>query len=110
MSENIEKVEGNQVLVELAGTFDVSAAWRVHDELAKAPKNAKVTLDFTRVGEHHDIALATLVGSLAATRHRRVEYKGLCRQPFGLLRHFGAQKVATDSTVDADPGPMFATA
>lgn len=110
MSESIEKVEGNQILVALAGTFDEPAAWRVHDELSKVPTNARVTLDFTRVGEHHDIALATLVGSLAAMRHRKVVYKGLCKQPFGLLRHMGAKTVTPDSTVPADPGPIFATA
>ena len=80
------------LLLRLEGTFDVPAAWRVRDEVARAPRLARVIVDFTHVTHCHEFALAVLFTALATLRRGGVEMRGLSKHHLTLLRYLGFEE------------------
>ena len=76
--------------VSLVGAFDVREAWRVRDEISRAPVSMTVEIDFGRITELSDFALATLAHGLAVTSPRaKVRTRGLWQHPWRLLQLAG---------------------
>lgn len=92
-----------ELLLRMEGTFDVPAAWRVRDQVAKAPKSARVIVDFSRVPHCHEFALAVLFTALA-TLQRGVEMRGLSKHHLTLLRYLGFndQRVSSAGASDLE--------
>jgi hypothetical protein len=84
---------GERVALRLDGTFDAPAAWRLHEELAGLDPSAALVLDFTRVRDFHDFAVALLAKDLVA-RRGRIGTRGLCQHQHRLLRYFGFEEGA----------------
>lgn len=69
-------------------TFDVPEAWRLRDEIgARTPM--PVVIDFGRVREFHDFALAVLVDAVAALGVRALSIQGLGMHQRRLLEYLG---------------------
>ena len=84
------KTSGSNVRVVLAGNFDVREAWRVRDEISRVPVSMTVEIDFGRITELSDFALATLAHGLAVVSPRpKVRTRGLWQHPWRLLQLAG---------------------
>lgn len=79
------------VVLSLAGTFDATEAWRVHDALDHLPPGTRVSLDFREVRAFHDFAIALLARDILA-RRGRVEANGLCQHQRRILKYFGVDE------------------
>jgi len=84
----VNDTSGQRVAFRLDGTFDAPAAWRLHEELAGLDPSAALVLDFTRVRDFHDFAVALLAKDLVG-RRGPVGTRGLCQHQRRLLRYFG---------------------
>ena len=81
----------------LDGRFDRVAAWSLRDRIERDPQR-EIVIDFTRVREFSDLAVAVLAHGLT-TATRRVLLRGLRQSP---LRIFRACGVAVDELLLAD--------
>ncbi len=94
-----EDVEAGESLA-FDGGFDVDAARRLAEWLARLPPRTPVHLDFSRVQRIEDRGLAALAAALSDVENRdgpggpQLVFHGLCRHQIRLLRYFG---------VDAEP-------
>jgi hypothetical protein len=78
------------------GTFDLAAARRLMDVMLAAPGDAEMYIDFTRVHEFRDNAVAVL--SQALTRvGARVSVRGLRQHQYRLLQYLGTPKSSYES-------------
>ncbi len=73
--------------------FDVSAAFRLREAIARIPANEPITLDFSQMRECHDFALAALVHAIAVMGRTGVSTLGLCEHHHRLLRYLGARVI-----------------
>jgi anti-anti-sigma regulatory factor len=80
---------GGEILVELDGTFDATAAWQLRGRLATLGIAHRVVLDFSRVREFHDLAIAVVANGLVDALRRNVEMRGLRDHQHRLFRYFG---------------------
>ena len=87
----MKEADADIVELPLQGTFDASAAWRVHDTLGQLPAETRVSLDFREVRAFHDFAIALLARDLLA-RQGRVEANGLCQHQRRILGYFGVDE------------------
>jgi STAS domain-containing protein len=74
--------------------FTVSDAKRLRDSVLALAPVARLTLDFTRVRELHDSAIAILAGTLKALPRTRIVVRGLSMHHWRLLRYFGIEQPA----------------
>ena len=84
----------NVLMVPVEGTFDVPAAWRVRDEIAKAAPDRPVTIDFMRVRACSAFALAALFEAISRMHPHRIEARGLSSHERRLIRYLGVELAA----------------
>jgi hypothetical protein len=78
---------GERLVVRIDGTFDSAAEWELHSILAETTE-CTVKLDFGRVRDFQDLAVAMLARDLAQNA-RRVELLGLRHHQLTILRYLG---------------------
>jgi hypothetical protein len=78
--------EGEIMVIELCGTFDVPAAQRLVLALQEAGER-EVRVDVTRVSDFHDFGVAVLGKAMATRRH--VSVRGLRTHQVRLLKYLG---------------------
>jgi len=83
------EVRGNTSLYRIAGRFERSCAWELAALLEKDALR-EVVLDFSRVGDFVDSAVAVIATSLASSSHR-VSLRGLRQHQERLFRYFGVE-------------------
>jgi len=83
-SEIFREVHGNTITFRLTGTFDARAAVRLRHML-ESVDGARVVVDFSRVRQFVDVAVAVLSGGL---KSRSVELRGLGRHQESVFRYF----------------------
>jgi hypothetical protein len=81
------EVRGNTVIYRIAGRFEGSGAWDLSARLDQEPL-LEVVLDFSRVSEFVDSAVAVIASSLVSSSHR-VSLHGLRQHQERLFRYFG---------------------
>lgn len=88
---NAEAPAGTESVLEAGALFDVPAALRLAEEIARMPPAAQVVIDFLRTRECHDFALATLSQALVrlGSGARHVRTRGLNRHHARVLRYLG---------------------
>lgn len=82
-----EMLESGRVAV-VEGAFDASAAQEVREVLASKSQEERLVVDFSRVRQFEDSAIALLAQDIDATRGR-VVLRGLCQHQQRILRYFG---------------------
>jgi hypothetical protein len=88
-----EAVQG-ELTIRLEGVFDIAAARRVQDELARAQPGVRVRLDFPHIREFHDFGVAALAQALGEGGALVVGLRGLRDHQVRLLRYLGAGALA----------------
>jgi hypothetical protein len=81
---------GNEVVLSFSDRFDAAEGWRLHDVLAKLEPGTRVTLDFSKVRDFHDFAIALLARDLESLSGR-IRTRGLCQHQLRMLRYFGVE-------------------
>lgn len=79
----------DEQLISIEAVFDIAAALRARDSLARLPIGAKVCVDLSRVGESHDAAFAVLADGIARLEGVAVRFRGLTDRQRRMLRYFG---------------------
>jgi len=69
--------------------FDVTAAFRLREAIARIPASEPITLDFSQMRECHDFALAALLHAIAVLGRTAVSTLGLREHHHRLLRYLG---------------------
>jgi hypothetical protein len=77
-----------EVLIQLEGTFDAPAAREVRARLRALPADARVVVDFGRVGTFLDLGVAVMAPGLLEEAGR-VSVRGLRQHQHRLFRYFG---------------------
>jgi len=90
-------------LLRLDGVFDAAAARSLRKRLAALPRGAKVVVDFGRVRDFHDLAVADLASTLAQPDGPEIALRGLCHHTLRMLRYFGV-----DLNAPRPPPPAIA--
>jgi anti-anti-sigma regulatory factor len=88
--ERFDLVERSAVAIRIGGTFDVSSARRVSEEIAESVGERTVHLDLTQVREFHDSALVLLSAALARIGPR-ASVSGLRHHQARILRYLGVR-------------------
>jgi anti-anti-sigma regulatory factor len=83
------EVNGSTALYRIGGRFEAACAWDLSARLDQEPLRG-VTIDFSRVTDFVDSAIAVLASSLAASTHR-VRLLGLRQHQERLFRYFGVE-------------------
>jgi hypothetical protein len=83
------EVNGSTALYRIGGRFEGACAWDLSARLDQEPLLA-VAIDFSRVTEFIDSAVAVLATSLAASNHQ-VRLLGLRQHQERLFRYFGVE-------------------
>lgn len=78
-----------ELLIEMAGVFDVPAAKRVGAALERARPGESIRIDLARVSAFEDFGLALLAQALGETSAARVALRGLRAHQLRILRYFG---------------------
>jgi len=73
----------------LEGTFDVSAARLLQNALDRMAPGDRILVDFTRVREFNDFAIAVLAQALKSDGAVNARVRGLRLHQVRLLRYFG---------------------
>jgi hypothetical protein len=82
----------DEVVLAVDGRFDLPAAGRVCQEIARTGPTAELVVDFSRAGQVLDDALATFADRAPRLReHLRV--RGLSRHHYRLLGYLGVRLV-----------------
>ncbi|HVE85465.1 MAG TPA: hypothetical protein VND93_21575 [Myxococcales bacterium] len=83
---------GSEAVLDAGGLFDVPAALRLAQEIARLPPSASVVIDFVRTRECHDFALAALSQALVrmAGLGPQVKTRGLNQHHARVLRYLDA--------------------
>lgn len=76
-------------VIAVEAEFDIAAALRARDALARLSGGARVCLDLSRVGESHDAAFAVLADGIARLKGVAVQFRGLTGRQRRMLRCFG---------------------
>jgi anti-anti-sigma regulatory factor len=76
-------------VIRLEGTFDLPAARVLEKSLERLGAGGGVRLDFTRVRQFNDFAVAVLAQALLRVAGSGVEVEGLSLHQVRLLRYFG---------------------
>jgi anti-anti-sigma regulatory factor len=85
LSTEISREEhDNTVTFRLTGTFDARAAVKLRHQL-ESVEGARLVVDFSRVRQFVDVAVAVLSGGL---KSRSVELRGLGRHQQSVFRYF----------------------
>lgn len=92
---SIEESPLGRVVLRPGRVFDAAAARRLHEILRRTATASTVLVDFRRVQDSHDAAMAMLAEDLASERGR-VSVVGLCRHQCRLLRYFGIDEAEPD--------------
>jgi hypothetical protein len=82
-------VAPDEQVIAVEAVFDIAAALRARDALARLPAGAKVCVDLTRAGEAHDAAFAVLADGIARLEKVAVRFRGLTERQGRMLRYFG---------------------
>jgi hypothetical protein len=83
------EVHGNTVLYRIAGRFEGACAWDLSARLEQESL-LEVVLDFSRVSEFVDSAVAVIASSLVSSSHR-VSLHGLRQHQERLFRYLGVE-------------------
>jgi len=83
-TEIFREEHGGAVTFRLAGTFDARAAVKLR-QMLETVESARVVVDFSRVRQFVDVAVAVLSGGL---KSRSVELRGLGRHQQSVFRYF----------------------
>jgi len=90
MAMNAEPLADAEKVLEAGALFDVPAALRVAEQIARLPPASQVVIDFLRTRECHDFALATLSQALVRMGSGlQVRTRGLNRHHARVLRYLG---------------------
>jgi len=82
----------DEVVLAVAGRFDLPAAWRVCQEIARTGPTGRLVVDFSRAGQVLDDALATFADRAPRLRvHLRL--RGLSRHHHRLLGYLGVRLI-----------------
>lgn len=84
----VREVRGCTAHYTMAGRFDGSCAWELSSRLAREPLG-ELVLDFSRVGDFVDYAIAIVANGLAAVEGKNVHLRGLRQHQERVLRYFG---------------------
>lgn len=80
--------------LEFDSRFTVADAKHLRESVLALAPVARLTLDFTRVRELQDSALAILATTLKALPRTRIVVRGLTMHHWRLLRYFGIEQPA----------------
>jgi len=83
----VRELDGDRVVIRIAGVFDRASAFELRDCLEREPA-PDVVLDFSRVHEFADLGVATLAHGLAGGE-RRLHLLGLRHHQLRIFRFFG---------------------
>jgi hypothetical protein len=78
---------GGEVVIRIAGVFDVEAARRLAGWFMHVPAGARMVLDFSAVRDCQEIGLAAVADDLAS--RERLVVRGLTRHHERMLRYLG---------------------
>lgn len=83
---------GSEAVLDAGALFDVPAALRLADHIARMPPASLVVVDFLRTRECHDFALAALSQALVRLRRDgpQVRLRGLNRHHARVLKYLGS--------------------
>ncbi len=76
-------------VIRLEGTFDLPSARLVENSLKRMRAGQRVRVDFTRVRDFHDFAVAVLAQALKRPGAPDAKLEGLRLHQVRLLRYFG---------------------
>lgn len=82
-------VSTEEQVIAVEAVFDIAAALRARDGLARLSPGSRVCVDLSRVGESHDAAFAVLADGIARLEGVRVRFRGLTERQRRMLRYFG---------------------
>ncbi len=82
------EVRGCTALYAVAGRFDGACAWELSAKLEGEPL-AEVVLDFSRVGDFVDYAIAIVANGLLSVQGKSVQLRGLRQHQERVLKCFG---------------------
>jgi STAS domain-containing protein len=85
----VTRMTTGEVLIQLEGTFDAPAAREVRARLRALPADARVVVDFGRVGTFLDLGVAVMAPGLLEEQAGRVSVRGLRQHQHRLFRYFG---------------------
>ncbi len=83
------RTEAAASVIRLEGTFDLPAARVLASSLERVAGNGGVRVDFTRVRQFNDFAVALLAQALKRSASSGVRVEGLTLHQVRLLRYFG---------------------
>lgn len=95
----------DSLVIRLDGIFDLDAARRVLDTVAKAPADTEIYVDLGRVRDFHDDGLAVLAEALSGARSR-VSVLGLRHHQYRMLRYLGVDPQALQAGMPPRNGPQ----
>lgn len=76
-------------VIAVEAVFDIAAALRARDALARLDSGARVCVDLSRVGESQDAAFAVLADGIARLHGVAVQFRGLTERQRRMLRYLG---------------------
>ena len=79
----------DQAIIRLEGTFDLPAARLVENSLKRMRGGERVRVDFTRVRQFNDFAIAVLAQALKQPGAVEAKLEGLRLHQIRMLRYFG---------------------
>ena len=97
------EVRGCTAHYSMSGRFDGACAWELATRLSREPL-AEAVLDFSRVGDFVDYAIAIVANGLLSAGDRRVELRGLRQHQERLFKCFGVDAAGTGRR-SAAPAP-----
>lgn len=84
---DVRRGERGEIVVQVSGTFDGTAAARLSGWLGQVPESEPLVVDFTQARGCEDLVLAAVADRLAG--RERLVVRGLGRHQERLLRYFG---------------------
>lgn len=91
--------------IRLEGTFDLPSARLVAYSLKRMSPGDAIRVDFRRVRQFHDFAIAVLAQALKSSEAMEVKLDGLGTHHVRLLRYFGVSADVFRARVRATPKP-----
>ena len=82
------EVRGCTAVYSMAGRFDGACAWDLSSLLMREPL-ADLVLDFSRVGDFVDYAVAIVANGLVAIQGKNVQLRGLRKHQERVFKYFG---------------------
>ena len=97
------KSTATELFMRIEGAFDVDAAMRVRDMVARAVPGTSVWIDVSGARECHDAAVAVLADAAARRRSVTVGVRGLGPHQLRMLRYLGVGGAGAIRTGAAGP-------